>query len=253
MMLRLGIPHGLELIGMELSSLPLIRDGFRGADGWDGTFAINPPITGNAFAGWSRATNFTSGGDLIIYTLRVREDAIMDFATAPITLAFANAMTPYFESPTDMNGNALEIALPGGVVGHGAVGNIGRVNIGTPTSELSVTATPNHQIIVNEIGHPQSTVSFAINITGMSQGVFCLAQPSCIPYNCLAYPTGGNASITISEIPEGIKAHGYVTVEASGYGFGVLNLTVYDDGVTDEFQGIVASLSEIFDVYSVFD
>jgi hypothetical protein len=127
MMLRLGIPPELELVGMQLN--PLLHDGFRGMNGWDGVYNINPPIINNAFAGWSRATNFSSNGELITYTLRVRENAEVGI-TAPITLSFANAMSPYFEPPTDVNGDDLTITLPGGVTEVNAVVEIGRITVG---------------------------------------------------------------------------------------------------------------------------
>lgn len=228
MMLRLGVPPELELIGMQLN--PLLNHGFSGVSGWDGTFAVSPPITGNAFAGWSRSTDFTGNDELIIYTLRVRDGA-PTIRTSPITLAFANAMPPFYELPTDANNDTLIISLPGGLVGLGDVAEIGRVTIGTG---LLVSADPGHRNMVNRVGY---SVAFEIIVGGMPPNeIFCFENPD----------PAQTAGIEIEGLPDGIAATGYVETDNEGNGSGVLTLTITDTNSVAVFDDLISAFSDIF-------
>jgi len=125
MAFRVYIPLGLEMTGLKLHSdeLPGLGNGFVGVHGWDGTYAVYPPITGYAYINWAQFTNFTGDGNLVTYVLTVT-DAIAG-QVAPITLAFANATG--YEIPHTVMGEELNIHLPGGVTGYGAVAEIGSV------------------------------------------------------------------------------------------------------------------------------
>jgi hypothetical protein len=109
MMLRLGIPAGLELVGFE-RHIDIGDAVFVGAEYWDEqTNIVYPPMTRNIFTGWTNADISTSG-NLFTYTFRVIENAPIGI-TEPITFAFANALN--YNSPVDPNDTSLNITLPG--------------------------------------------------------------------------------------------------------------------------------------------
>jgi len=166
MILRLGIPPELEVIGIEVQNHANILYGLQLPENQDGEApSPNLPFHDYIFAGWAgRSSPFTGSGDLLChqlsysldlgaqppfqggchsfatqnfdggviltYILRVREDAPAGITEA-ITIAFANAIYPHFELPTDINGDEIVISLPCGASGWYAIGEIGHVLIGS--------------------------------------------------------------------------------------------------------------------------
>jgi len=162
MMLRLGLPPGIELVGLRLHALPNIGDGFTfniggsqvGGDiaNWAGGeaepfFPIVPPLTGNIFAGWAgRSENFTGYGALLTYRLRVRADVLPNPGGAPVqlgpvTLAFANAIGT--DVPTDLHGRRLQISLP--------VDSIGAIRYSISIADICATCGGERPCVCDEI------------------------------------------------------------------------------------------------------
>ena len=211
MMLRLGIPQGMEIVGLRLHSLPKISDGFRGVSGWDGAFAISPPITDYAFVGWSRAENFKESGDLLTFTIRAGYD-VMPGYSASLTLAFANAMN--FETPTDANGDSFIAFLPGEIMNCGLVAEIGTVNV----KAVSITVMPNRRAIVNRTG---ASAYFDFTVRGLPPNqYFCIAHPVCLlGLACPGYANKNrDIGITITGFPEFLAISGVVRTGANGAG-----------------------------------
>ena len=221
MILRLHIPHELELVGMYLH--PGLDNYFQGPEDWDEDFAIYPPVTNYAFAGWvGRTTNFAADGDLITYRLRVRDGVALGTTTTPIRLSFANARPPHFETPLNLNGQSLRIFLPGGAVGFGAIGYIGSVVVSEAPTPLLVSVTPHHRTIVNRA---ENSVSFKITVTGMPPN-YTMPIRTSVPI------PGQAASITVENVPTGIEVSGAVVTDANGNGTGALTLTIIDPVLT---------------------
>jgi len=234
MIVRVYVPQGLELIGFDVYPQANFWAGFDAPENWDDDFAVSPAMTGYVRVGWQGRTaahgNFTGNGNLFTHTFRVTGE--IGIATAPITMAFANASYPFYELPTDVNFTPLDISLPGGVIGVGRVANLGRIRIGEP--RLSVSAYPNHQTIINSVG---KTVSFYITVSGMPAGqTFCLRNPD----------TNSSASIAVA-VPPGIEVIcSSITTDAVGEGSGRLTLRIYDEQA--DFYDLVSALSEMFPV-----
>lgn len=232
MALRAYVPLGLELTGLKLHNdeLPNLGDGFVGVSGWDGMHMVYPPITGYAYINWARFSNFTGNGNLVTYVLTVTDD--ISGQADPITLTFANATG--YEIPHNVMGEELNIHLPRGVTGYGAVAEIGSVYIVQIPLGLSVLARPGHARLINRVGEQ---VSFSIFVGGMPPNqTFCLENPN----------PSQIASIAIEGVPEGIKATGSVITDAYGVGRGTLTLAIVATGVSAEFDDLISTLSEIF-------
>jgi len=130
MPLRLSIPDGLELIGLNVGHTDLIN-GFMSP--WDDTALLFPPIeaadqplTGNVFMGWFfRESSFVDDADLLILTFRISDDAAIG-ETDDITITFADTQGEI--APTDKGGIPVDIILPG----DDEDGAIGSITVGCP-------------------------------------------------------------------------------------------------------------------------
>jgi hypothetical protein len=130
MLMRIRIPEGLELVGVQAYDHPDMEYGLDlPACVNDIPPSVYAPLREDVFAGWAgHSTDFYGSGELFTFTFRVTDTAVPG-QTVPILIAFANG-TPAYELPTGADKRELQISLPGGVLELGASAEIGRVTFG---------------------------------------------------------------------------------------------------------------------------